>query len=102
MQTCLFCELNLRVKDRSLQKSIFRPISRLKLKMKTFHELAALTLPVVIRGIDHVLEDDPEHPYHLAFAMPELRQKLIDHILNNVPNHYAVKIRNCPLVVTTV
>ena len=55
------------------------------------HGLAALTLPVVTREIDQVLQEDPEHPYHLAFAMPELRQKLIAHIINNIPNHYAIK-----------
>ena len=53
------------------------------------HGLVNLTLPAVIQEIEDVLDEYPEHPYQLAFSMPELRQKLIDHILN-VPNRYAI------------
>lgn len=55
------------------------------------HGLVNLTLPVVIQEIDYVLDEYPEHPYQSAFSMPELRQKLIAHILCNVPNYYAVE-----------
>lgn len=47
------------------------------------------TLPAVIQEIEDVLDEYPEHPYQLAFSMPVLRQKLIDHILK-VPNRYAI------------
>jgi hypothetical protein len=50
-------------------------------------ELINLTVPVVIQEIESVLEEYPEHPYQSAFAMPELRQKLIAHVLSHVPNH---------------
>lgn len=55
------------------------------------HGLVNLTLPVVIQEIEHVLEEYPEHPYHTAFAIPELHHKLIAHILSNVPNRYVVE-----------
>lgn len=54
-------------------------------------ELINLTVPVVIQEIEYVLEEYPEDPYQSAFAMPELRQKLIAHVLSHVPNHYVVK-----------
>lgn len=53
-------------------------------------ELINLTLPTVLREIGEVLDDYPEHPYHSAFAIHEFRQKLIAHVLNQVPNHYAI------------
>ncbi|MBM0741115.1 hypothetical protein JOY44_05695 [Phormidium sp. CLA17] len=52
------------------------------------HGLINLTLPVVLQEIGYVLEEYPEHPYQTAFAMPELHQKLVAHILSNVPNRY--------------
>jgi len=55
------------------------------------HGLINLTLPVVVQEIEHVLESYPEDPYHLAFAIHELRQKLIAHVLSHVPNHYTVE-----------
>jgi hypothetical protein len=54
-------------------------------------ELTNLTLPAVIQEIEDVLYEYPEHPYQSAFSIPELRQKLIAHILNNVPNRYAAE-----------
>jgi hypothetical protein len=53
--------------------------------------LINLTLPVVIQEIEDVLDEYPEHPYHFAFALPELHQKLVAHILSQVPNRYVVK-----------
>lgn len=55
------------------------------------YELINLTLPKVIREIENVLSDYPEHPYQSAFAIHELRQQLIAHILSQIPNHYAVQ-----------
>jgi len=56
------------------------------------HGLVNLTLPVVIQEIENVLDEYPEYPYHSAFAMPELRQKLIAHILSQVPNSYVANV----------
>ncbi|MBR8833386.1 MAG: hypothetical protein DSM106950_04915 [Stigonema ocellatum SAG 48.90 = DSM 106950] len=55
------------------------------------HTLINLTLPMVIQEIENVLDEYPEHPYQLAFSIPELRQKLIAHILSHVPNCYVVE-----------
>lgn len=54
------------------------------------HQIVNLTLPVVLREIENVLEDYPEYPYQVAFAVEEFRQKLIAHVLSNVPNRYTV------------
>lgn len=53
-------------------------------------ELINLTLPMVLREIDGVLEEYPEHPYQTAFSIHEFRQKLVAHILNQIPNRYAI------------
>ena len=55
------------------------------------HELINLTLPVVVAKIEDVLEDYPEHPYQIAFSLPELRQRLLAHVLTHTPNCYAVQ-----------
>lgn len=52
------------------------------------HGLADLTLPVVMQEIEDVLEEYPEHPYQSAFAIPELRQKLIDHVFSHSPSRH--------------
>lgn len=54
------------------------------------HELVDLTLSTVIQEIENVLDEYPKNPYQRAFALPELHQKLIDHVLNNVPNYNTV------------
>lgn len=53
-------------------------------------ELINSTLPVVITEIENALEDYPEYPYQIAFALPELRQRLLAHVLTHTPNHYTV------------
>lgn len=55
------------------------------------HELINLTLPVVIAEIENVLEDYPEYPYQIAFSLPELRQRLLAHVLTHSPNRYTVQ-----------
>ncbi|PSB24120.1 hypothetical protein [Stenomitos frigidus] len=47
--------------------------------------LLNLTLAGVNQTIEDVLDEYPVHPYQSAFAMPELRQKLIAHIFSQVP-----------------
>jgi hypothetical protein len=49
-----------------------------------------LTLLLVIKEIEDILEDYPEDPYQVAFSIPELRQKLILHVLNQLPSYYAI------------
>ncbi len=55
------------------------------------HELINLTLPTVLKEIEHVLTEYPEHPHQSAFSIHELRQKLIAHILSQIPNRYIVE-----------
>lgn len=47
--------------------------------------LINLTLAGVNQAIEDVLDEYPVHPYQSAFSMPELRQKLIAHILGQAP-----------------
>lgn len=47
--------------------------------------LMNLTLTGVNQTIEDVLDEYPAHPYQSAFSIPELRQKLIAHILSQVP-----------------
>ena len=54
-------------------------------------ELINLTLPVVIAKIEKVLEDYPESPYQIAFSLPEMRQRLLAHVLTHIPNRYVVQ-----------
>ncbi|GEM_PF-1993066 len=59
-------------------------------------ELINLTLPLVIQEIEDVLDEYPEHPYQSAFSMHEFRQKLIAHVLSQVPNQYAIAGEQTP------
>jgi hypothetical protein len=54
------------------------------------HKIVNLTLPVVLKEIENVLEDYPEYPYQVAFSVEEFQQKLIAHVLSNIPNRYTV------------
>jgi hypothetical protein len=49
-----------------------------------------LTLLLVIKEIEDILEDYPEDSYQVAFSIPELRQKLILHVVNQLPSYYAI------------
>jgi len=49
-----------------------------------------LTLLLVIKEIEDILEDYPEDSYQVAFSIPELRQKLILQVLNQLPSYYAI------------
>ncbi len=42
------------------------------------------TLTGINQTIEDVLDDYPVHPYQSAFSLPELRQKLVAHILSQV------------------
>jgi hypothetical protein len=49
-----------------------------------------LTLSIVVREIEEILDTYPGHPYQQAFAIPDLRQKLISYVLSRIPGHYTV------------
>lgn len=51
------------------------------------HDLIQLTSSVVMKEIEDVLDQYPEHPYQSTFSMPELKQKLIDHVNCYVSSH---------------
>jgi hypothetical protein len=54
-------------------------------------------LQFVLRKIECILEEYPQHPYQVAFSMQELRKKLIAQVLHNLPNRYRViKETNAP------
>ncbi|WP_156120578.1 hypothetical protein [Neosynechococcus sphagnicola] len=55
------------------------------------HESTNLTLPRVVQAIEDVLDDYPEYPYHFVFAIHEFQQKLIAHILSQLPHLYGVE-----------
>ena len=58
--------------------------------------LINLTLPLVINQVQDVLDDYHEHPYQVAFSIHELRQKLIAHVLSQIPNRYTVEGAQSP------
>lgn len=55
------------------------------------YKLINLTLPLVIKQVQDILDDYPEHPYQVAFSIYELRQKLIAHVLSQIPNIHTVE-----------
>ncbi|MBD2435849.1 hypothetical protein [Nostoc sp. FACHB-110] len=50
--------------------------------------LVNITIPVVIKKLENILETYPHHPYHEALANPDVRQTLIAYILSRIPNQY--------------
>jgi hypothetical protein len=53
--------------------------------------LMNLTLTGVNQTIEDVLDEYPAHPYQAAFSLPELRQKLVAHILSQMSNRLAAE-----------
>ncbi|HEY9617595.1 MAG TPA: hypothetical protein V6C64_12170 [Microcoleaceae cyanobacterium] len=49
-----------------------------------------LALPLIIDAIESALEHQRYHPYRKAYAIPELRQKLITYVLNSAPVCYGM------------
>jgi hypothetical protein len=49
-----------------------------------------LTQIIVNDEVEKVLETYPDRPYQQAFAIPQLRQKLIAYVLSRVSNCYTV------------
>jgi hypothetical protein len=52
--------------------------------------LINLTFTGINQTIEDVLDEYPVHPYQAAFSIPELRQQLITHILNQAPDRRVV------------
>ena len=52
--------------------------------------IANLTLPLVTKEIENVLDSYHYHPYRQAFAIPQLREQLVAYVLNSVPACYAM------------
>ena len=50
----------------------------------------SITLQVLLKEIEYVLDNYPEYPYQLAFSTQELRQKLISDVLKRMSPRYAV------------
>lgn len=59
--------------------------------------IANLTLPLITKEIETVLDTYHYHPYRQAFANPELRQQLVSYVLNTTPACYAVVDKNSEL-----
>ncbi|MFE4105634.1 late competence development ComFB family protein [Almyronema epifaneia] len=51
---------------------------------------------VVIEEAEKLIQSYPHHPYQKAFALPDLRQKLVAYVLNRVRNFYVV-LNECDL-----
>lgn len=49
-----------------------------------------LALPLIVAAIETTLERQHYHPYRKAYAIPELRQKLITYVLNSAPVCYGM------------
>lgn len=63
--------------------------------MKT--QIVNLTLPLITREIEQVLETYPDHPYQQAFANPELRQRLIAFVMSQADCKYGVMDQEHPM-----
>jgi len=53
-------------------------------------DIVNVTASAIATEVETVLETYPNHPYQQAFAIPELRQKLITYVLNRIPSNYVV------------
>ncbi|MDZ8133763.1 MAG: hypothetical protein RM049_00360 [Nostoc sp. DedQUE04] len=49
-----------------------------------------LTQQSIVGEIESILNTYPSHPYQQAFAIPDLRQELINFVLNRIPSFYSI------------
>jgi len=56
------------------------------LEYKMSPKIINIPLSGVLKEIEDTLEDYGEYPYQAAFSIHELRQKLINHVLKEIPN----------------
>lgn len=54
------------------------------------YEIINLTLPIVLQEIEYTLKDYAEFPYQVAFSLPKIRQKLVAHVLSQIPNKFTL------------
>ena len=59
-------------------------------------------LQFVIKSAEDILQEYPEYPYQAAFALPELRQKLITYVLSLSNNYRVIENARQPLKITNV
>ncbi len=50
--------------------------------------LINLTCQLVIQEVEEILRGYPPNTYYSTFIIQVWRQKLINHVLNQIPNHY--------------
>lgn len=55
------------------------------------YQLTNSTLPIILEEIENVLAESPNCPYRAAFTLPELREKLIDYVLSQIPHYYTIE-----------
>lgn len=63
-------------------------------------ETSSFNLEFVVKEVEDILQEYPEHPYQAAFAIPELRQKLIAHVLSLSNNYRVIENARKPLRLT--
>lgn len=56
--------------------------------MKMDQRIINLTLLLVMQEIEEILSDYPENPDQLMLASQQGQNKLINHVLSQIPNHY--------------
>ncbi|MGB3207364.1 MAG: hypothetical protein WBB28_20450 [Crinalium sp.] len=54
------------------------------------YEIINLTLPLVMQEIEDTLKEYAEFPYQVAFSLPKMRQKLVAHVLSQIPNKFSI------------
>ncbi len=60
-------------------------------KIKVLDKIINFSLLLVIKEVDDVLKHCPEYPYQIVFySNQELRQTLINNVLSEIPNYYAI------------
>lgn len=55
-----------------------------------FPKIINLTLRFLLVEVEKILEQFPKETHQVAFADPELHRELIDHLLRQIPNYYAI------------
>lgn len=53
-------------------------------------KLINLTCLLIIQEVEEILKDYPQNPYQSAFMNPALWNRLINNILNQIPNQYYI------------
>jgi hypothetical protein len=66
--------------------NVFLNLHSDELEYKMSPKIIKIPLSEVLKEIEDTLEDYGEYPYQAAFSIHELRQKLINHVLKEIPN----------------